>query len=62
MSNNLYEEIMKTAANKCIDDGEYCYESVGFKFSDGANEYMNEIGALAAKLCHMLDKEYIIDD
>lgn len=62
MKDKLYEEIMKTAANKCIDDGEYCYESAGFKFSDGANEYMNEIGAIAAKLCRMLDEEYIIDD
>lgn len=67
MKDKLYEEIMKTAIGKCIDQGEYYDEAdtddgFGFKFTPEAEAYIAEIGARAGLLCGMLGKEYIIDD
>lgn len=66
MKDKIYEELMKKAAIKCIEDGEYYDvdgdDNPGFRFSAGALKYMNDVGAEAYKLCGMLGKEYIIDD
>lgn len=66
MKDTLYEEIMKKAAEKCIADGDYydvdSDDDPGFSFSAEALKYMNDVGAVASKLCAMLAKEYIIDD
>lgn len=66
MKDEIYEELMKRAAIKCIEDGEYYdvddNDKPGFRFSAGALKYMDDVGAVANKLCGMLSKEYIIDD
>lgn len=67
MKDNLFEELMKRAISKCIEDGEYYDEldtddGFGFKFTDAAEKYISEVGARAGLLCGVLGNGYIIDD
>lgn len=62
----VYKEIMKEAALKCIDDGEY-YEvdeedNPGFQFSDDALHYLNLVGEAANKVSQLLSNYKWPDD
>lgn len=62
----VYKEIMKEAALKCIDDGEY-YEvdeedNLGFQFSNDALHYLNLVGEAANKVSQLLSNYKWPDD
>lgn len=62
MDNNkfdkVYKEIMKEAALKCIDDGEYydvdAEDNPGFQFSNDALRYLNLVGEAANRVSQLL--------
>lgn len=62
----VYKEIMKEAALKCIDDGEYYEEDdkddPGFRFSNDALHYLNHVGEAANKVAQLLSNYHWPDD
>lgn len=62
----VYKEIMKEAALKCIDDGEYYEEDdkddPGFQFSNDALDYLNHVGEAANKVAQLLSNYHWPDD
>ena len=62
----VYNEIMKEAALKCIDDGEY-YEvdeedNPGFQFTNDALHYLNLVGEAAYNVAQLLGSYHLPDD
>lgn len=62
-NSDIFMEIMKRAAVKCINDGEFfevdSEDNPGFQFSNDALQYMNAIGVEACIIKDMLSSGYV---